>query len=67
MYCGHVISKIVIREVFARFYEKELQKPNQTEFKFQKVIKKQVENYMCGGKAMIIIFTVGLIKRIYYN
>ena len=61
-----LLVELLLEKLLPRFYEEELQKPNQTEFKFQKIIKKQVENYMCGGKAMIIIFTVGLIKRIYY-
>ena len=40
------------------FYEKEFQKTNQKEFRVEKMI-----NYMLNGKAMIVLLTIGLIKR----
>ena len=44
------------------FYEKELQKTNQKEFRVEKVIKVIV--YMTNGKVTIILLKVGLIKKI---
>ena len=44
------------------FYEKELQKTNQTEFRIEKVTKKRVINYMLHAK--IIHLIVRLIKKI---
>ena len=45
------------------FYEKELQKTNQKKFRVEKVIKKNVINYMLNGKTMIVLLLVGLIKK----
>ena len=46
------------------FYEKELQKTNQKEFKIEKVIeKKKVIDYTSPGKAMIVHSIAGLIKK----
>ena len=36
-----VISVLNGKEIMGMFYEKELQKPNQTEFRFKKVIKRK--------------------------
>ena len=44
------------------FYEKELQKTNQKEFRVEKVIKVIV--YMSNGKVTIILLKVGLMKKI---
>ena len=44
------------------FYEKELQKTDQKEFKIEKVIKKKEMNNLLNGKVMIIVLTVGLIR-----
>ena len=45
------------------FYEKELQKPNQTEFRIEKV-KKREKLINCKWKVVIIHLIVGLIKKI---
>ena len=45
------------------FYEKELQKTNQKEFRVEKLIKRKGRSYMLNGKARIVLLTVGLIKR----
>ena len=37
------------------------------EFRVEKVIKKKAINYMLNGKAMIILLTVGLIKKTQYE
>ena len=46
-------------ETIGTFYEKEIQKTNQQEFRIEKVI-----NYMSNGKVMIIHLIVELIKKI---
>ena len=56
----YVISDVNREEIVATFYDKELQKTNQKEFKVEKVIKR---NYMLNGKATVILLTVGLIKQ----
>ena len=45
------------------FYEKELQKTNQKEFRIEKVLKRKGDNYMSNGKIMILRLIEGLIKR----
>ena len=54
----YVISDLKDKEIVGTFYEKALQKTNQKDFRFEKVI-----NYMLNGKAMIIRLKV-LIKKI---
>ena len=51
-------------EIIGVFYEKELQKTNQREFRIKKVIEKKVINYMSNGKDMIVHLIVWLIKKI---
>ena len=58
----YVISDLKGEEIVGKFYEKDLQKLNQKEFRVEKV-KKKVINYMLNGKATIVLLTVGLIKR----
>ena len=51
-------------EITGSFYEKELQKTNQKEFRIEKVLKtKGTSNCMSNGKGMIIVLIVGLIKK----
>ena len=45
------------------FYEKELQKTNEEEFRIEKVIRKKVIKYMLNGKDMIIHLIAGLIEK----
>ena len=45
------------------FYEKELQKTNQEEFRIEKVIKRKGDKIYVNGKDMIIRLIVGLIKQ----
>ena len=49
-------------EITGTFYEKELQKINQQEFRIEKVFKKKGD-YMSNGKDMIIHLIAGLIKK----
>ena len=49
------------------FYEKELQKKNQSKLKQNKSLKEKEIDHMSNGKAMIIHLTDGLIKKILYK
>ena len=49
-----VTSDLKGEEIAGRFYEKELQKTNQKEFRVEKVIKRK-GIYMLNGKVMIIL------------
>ena len=48
----------MMKKFIGRFYEKELQKNNQKEFRIKKVIKEKVINYMS------VHLIAGLIKKI---
>ena len=56
---NYVISDLNGEEIFASFYEKELQKPNQEKFRIEKVIKRKGD--------MTIRLIVGLIKKTIYK
>ena len=43
LYHGHAVGDLNSAESVETFYEKELQKTNQTEFSIEKVIKKKVK------------------------
>ena len=59
----YVINDLNGEEIIGRFYEKELQKTNQKEFRIEEVLKRNVINYMSNGKGVIIVLIVGLIKN----
>ena len=59
----YVINDLNGEKITGSFYEKELQKTNQKEFRIEKVIKKKTINYMSNGKAIIHLIA-GLIKKI---
>ena len=59
-----IISDLNGEEIFRSFYEKGLQKTNQKEFRIEEVIKGKEINCMSNGKDIIILLTVGFIKRI---
>ena len=63
----YVINDLHGDEIFETFYEKELQKTNQQEFRIEKVIKRKVINYMSNGKVMIVHLIAGLIKKTQCN
>ena len=48
-------------DITGKFYEKELQKTNQKEFRIE---KEKVIHYMLNGKVMIINLIAGLIKKL---
>ena len=63
----YVINDLNGKEIIGKFYEKELQ-INFKKLRTKKVIKKKKEiNYMSNGKVMIILLTVGLIKKALRN
>ena len=49
-----LINDLNGEEIIRTFYEKELQKTNQQEFRIEKVIKEKVINYMSNGKIMVV-------------
>ena len=59
----YLINDLNSEEIKGSFYEKELQKTGQKEFRIETVIKKRVMNYLFNGKVMIIVLIVGLIKK----
>ena len=52
-------------EIAGIFYEKELQKTNQEEFRLENAIKKKEINCMLNGNATIVLLIVALIKKTY--
>ena len=50
----YVISNLIGEEIARTFYEKELQKTNQKEFRIEKVIKRKVVNFTLNKKDTII-------------
>ena len=60
----YVISDLNGEEIIASFYENELQKTNQKEFRIEKVIKKKETNHMSNGSDMATHLIVGLMKKI---
>ena len=63
----HVIKDFNNAEIVETFYEKELQKKNQIEFRVEKVIKRKGENFMSSETVMIIHLITGLITNTYYK
>ena len=59
----YVISDLNGEKIVGTFYEKELQKTNQEEFRIEKVIKEKVISFMLNWKVVIIYLIVGLIKK----
>ena len=61
----YVINDLNSEQIIGTFYEKELQKTNQKQFRTEKVIKREkVMNDMSNGKVMVIHLIAGLIKKI---
>ena len=63
----HVISDLNGQDIVGTFYEKELQKTNQEDFRIEKVTKQKETSYMSNGKDGIIHLIVGLIKKTLYK
>ena len=58
----YVIEVLNEEEIVRTFYEKELQKTNQTEVRVEKVIKRKTGKFMLSGKIMIIRLIARQIK-----
>ena len=58
-----VIEALDGEEIPGTFYEKELKKTNETEFRSEKVIKKKADNYMLLENAMIICLNNWIDKK----
>ena len=56
----YVISDLKGKEILGKFYEKELQKSNQKEFKVKKVIKRKGDKLYVKWK---VLLKVGLMKK----
>ena len=63
----YVISDLKGEGIVGTFYKKELQIPNQNQFRVEKVIKKKSNKLYVKCKATIILLTVGLIKKTLYK
>ena len=59
----YVINDLNGDEIIGTFYEIEVQKTKQKEFRIEKVTKKKVINHMSNGKVMIVHLKAGLIKK----
>ena len=53
----------MVKKFTGSFYEKELQKISQKEFRIEKVLKRKGDKFV-RGKVMIILLIVGLVKKI---
>ena len=60
----HAIEDLNGEKIARAFHEKELQKPNQKEFAIERAIKRKVISYFANGEVIIILLTVGLMKKI---
>ena len=63
----YVISDLNGEKTLGTFYKKELQKANQKEFRAEKYYREKAINYEVNGKAMIVLFIVGLIIKTLYK
>ena len=61
------ISDLNGEAITGTFYEKELQRTNQKEFRIEKVLEEKVIGCMLNGKDMIIVIIVGSIKKNLYK
>ena len=60
----YVINDLNGEKIIGTFYEKELEKTNQKEFRIEKYLRKKVINYVLNEKVLIIHLIDGLIKKI---
>ena len=60
----YVINDLNSEEIIGTFYEKELQKTNQQEFRIEKVIRRKGDKLYVKWKGYVINLIVGLIKKI---
>ena len=62
-----VINDLNGEEIIGTFYEKELQKTNQKEFRIEKVIKRKGDRLYVKWIGYDISFNSWIDKKIYYN
>ena len=55
----YLVNDLNGEKIKGSFYEKELQKTNQKEFRIEKVNKRKVINHMSNAKDIIILLIVG--------
>ena len=62
----YVIIDLNVEEIFRTSYKRKLEKRNQKHFTKKQVTKKNgdIKLYILNGKAVIILLTVGLMKKI---
>ena len=60
---AYSINDLNGKEIKGIFYQKELQKTDQKEFRTEKAIKKKGDKLFVKWNVMIIVLTVGLIKK----
>ena len=62
----YVIIDLNVEEIFRTSYKRKLEKRNQKQFTKKQVTKKNgdIKLYISNGKAVIILLTVGLMKKI---
>ena len=56
---AHVISDLNGEKIVETFYEKEMQKANQKEFRVEKETKRKGNDYLVNGKNVIIRLIAG--------
>ena len=59
----YVISDLNGKHIFGINYQKELEKQIKKILELKIVLKEKAINYMSNGKSMMILLTVGLIKK----
>ena len=64
---AHVINDLNGEEIIGTFYEKELQKINQKEFRTRKSLKEKEANNMSNGKDVIILLITEITKMMLYK
>ena len=63
----HVLNDLNGKEIIGTFYENELQKTNQKEFRIEKVLKKKSDKLYVKWKGYDNSFNIGLIKKTLYK
>ena len=63
----YAINDLNDDQVIGTFYDKELQKTNQKEFRIEKTIKRKGDSYISIGKALLIHLIAGLIENTLYK
>ena len=54
----------MVKKLLERFTKNNCRKTNQTEFRIEKISKKKSDKLLSNGKAMLILLTDELIKKV---